>query len=155
MITKEQVTALVAAKIEDQPELFVVEISVRPGNVIEIILDGDQGVTIETCTEIHRHILREMDREVEDYSLEVSSPDLTKPLQVVRQYIKNIGRDIVIRKLDKSKHEGALIAADETGCTIEFEIKEQVPGKKTKQKRMTQENIPYSEMHDAKIAIRF
>ena len=155
MITKEQITALVSSKIADQPELFVVDINVRPGNVVEVILDGDAGVTIETCTEIHRHILREIDREVVDYSLEVSSPDLTKPLKVARQYIKNIGRDIVIRKLDKSKHVGTMIAADDAGCTIEFEIKEEVPGKKAKQKRIVQENIPYSEMHDAKIAIRF
>jgi ribosome maturation factor RimP len=101
MITREKVEHLIEEKIQGT-DMFIVEVSVRPGNVIDVTLDSDVGITIEACTEVHRHLLHEMDRDVEDYSLEVSSPDLMKPLKVTRQYMKNVGRDLAVKKLDVS-----------------------------------------------------
>jgi ribosome maturation factor RimP len=128
---------------------------VRPGNVIDVTLDSDAGITIEACTGVHRHLLHEMDREVEDYSLEVSSPDLTKPLMVLRQYIKNIGRDLAVKKADKSKIEGRLLAANEQEITLLTEQKEEVPGKKGKKLVEREITIPFTEMTEAKVMIRF
>ena len=135
--------------------MFIVDVTVRPGNVIDVTLDSDAGITIEACTEVHRHLLHEMDREVEDYSLEVSSPDLTKPLQVTRQYIKNIGRDLAVKKADKSKIEGRLIAANEQELTLLTEQKEEVPGRKGKKLVEREITIPFTEMTEAKVMIRF
>jgi ribosome maturation factor RimP len=104
---------------------------------------------------VHRHLLHEMDREVEDYSLEVSSPDLTKPLMVLRQYIKNIGRDLAVKKADKSKIEGQLIAANEQEITLLTQQKEEVPGKKGKKLVEREIIIPFTEMTEAKVMIRF
>jgi ribosome maturation factor RimP len=154
MITQETVTRLIEDKIAGS-DIFIVDVTVRPGNVIDVTLDGDSGVTIEACTDVHRHLLHEMDREVEDYSLEVSSPDLTKPLKVVRQYIKNVGRDLAVKKPDKTKIEGELIGATETGITLKTSQKEEVPGKKGKKLVEREINLEYAEIAEAKIMIRF
>lgn len=154
MITRESVTQLIEAKIA-KTDMFIVDVTVRPGNVIDVTLDSDAGITIEACTGVHRHLLHEMDREVEDYSLEVSSPDLTKPLMVLRQYIKNIGRDLAVKKADKSKIEGRLLAANEQEITLLTEQKEEVPGKKGKKLVEREITIPFTEMTEAKVMIRF
>ena len=154
MITRESVTQLIEAKIAET-DMFIVDVTVRPGNVIDVTLDSDAGITIEACTGVHRHLLHEMDREVEDYSLEVSSPDLTKPLMVLRQYIENIGRDLAVKKADKSKIEGRLLAANEQEITLLTEQKEEVPGKKGKKLVEREITIPFTEMTEAKVMIRF
>jgi ribosome maturation factor RimP len=154
MITRESVTKLIEQKIAET-DMFIVDVTVRPGNVIDVTLDSDAGITIEACTGVHRHLLHEMDREVEDYSLEVSSPDLTKPLMVLRQYIKNIGRDLAVKKADKSKIEGQLIAANEQEVTLLTQQKEEVPGKKGKKLVEREIIIPFTEMTEAKVMIRF
>jgi len=154
MITRESVTKLIEQKIAET-DMFIVDVTVRPGNVIDVTLDSDAGITIEACTGVHRHLLHEMDREVEDYSLEVSSPDLTKPLMVLRQYIKNIGRDLAVKKADKSKIEGRLLAANEQEITLLTEQKEEVPGKKGKKLVEREITIPFTEMTEAKVMIRF
>ena len=154
MITQERVTKLIEDKIAGN-DMFIVDVTVRPGNVIDVTLDSDSGLTIEACTEVHRHLLHEMDREVEDYSLEVSSPDLTKPLQVVRQYMKNVGRDLAVKKADKTKIEGELIGANETGIILKTAQKEEVPGKKGKKLVEREINLEYADIAEAKIMIRF
>ncbi len=154
MITQDTVTQLIENKIAGT-DMFIVEVNVRPGNVISVTLDSESGITIEACTEVHRHILHEMDREVEDYSLEVSSPDLSKPLQVFRQYQKNIGRDLGVKLKDKTKIEGELMTADESGITLKTEQKEEVPGKKGKKLVEREIVIAFADMAEAKVLIRF
>jgi ribosome maturation factor RimP len=154
MITKEQVTNLIEDKIAGT-DMFIVDVTVRPGNVIEVTMDGDQGINIEACTEIHRHLLHEMDREVEDYSLEVSSPDLMKPLKVLRQYIKNIGRNVMVKLNDKSKIEGTLQKANESGITLLTASKEVLPGEKKKTLVEKEITIPFTEISETKIVISF
>lgn len=127
----------------------------RPGNAIDVTMDGDNGVNIEACMDIHRHILHEMDRDVEDYSLEVSSPDLSKPLLVQRQYVKNIGRNVAIKKTDKTKLIGTLLSATNDSVTIATEVKEEVPGKKSKKLVEKEFEIPFSEIAETKIEISF
>ncbi len=154
MITRESVERLIEEKIEGT-DMFIVDVNVRPGNVIDVTLDSDSGITIEACTEVHRHLLHEMDREVEDYSLEVSSPDLSKPLKVTRQYMKNVGRDLAVKKHDKSKIEGELLAATESGITLKTAQKEEVPGKKGKKLVEREINLEYADIAETKIMIRF
>lgn len=154
MITKEQVTKLIEEKIAGS-DMFIVDVVVRPGNVIDVTMDGEPAITIEACTDIHRHILHEMDREVEDYSLEVSSPDLMKPLKVLRQYKKNIGRTVSVKLNDKSKVEGELRGADESGITLFTSAKEVIPGTKKKALVEKESLIPFTEIAETKIVISF
>lgn len=135
--------------------MFIVEVNLHPGNVIDVTIDGDSGVNIEACIEVHRHILHEMDREVEDYSLEVSSPDLMKPLKVLRQYVKNIGREVTVKKVDKSKFTGVLASANDQLIVLHTEQKEAIEGKKGKKLVARDIEIPFSEIAETIIEISF
>jgi ribosome maturation factor RimP len=154
VITKE----IVAQHIEERiagSDIFIVELVVRPGNGIEVTLDSDSGITIESCTEVHRYLLKQMDREVEDYSLVVGSPDLTKPLLVKRQYVKNIGRTLAVKSKSTDKFEGILKNVDDLGIVLQCRNKEEVPGKKTKQWVDREIPIAFDDIESAKIVIQF
>jgi ribosome maturation factor RimP len=126
MITKEQVTALVEEKIAGT-DLFIVEVNVKPGNKIEVFIDRDSGLALEDCLKVSRHVEGNLDREVEDYALDVSSPGVGRPLKLKRQYFKNIGRNVEIKLTDGSKIEGTLTAADDEKIIVHTRTKEEVP----------------------------
>jgi ribosome maturation factor RimP len=154
MITVEQIEKLVLEKIEGT-DLFLVEVKVRPGNAIEIALDADSGLTVEDCKKVSRHVESSFDREVEDFSLEVSSPGVGKPLLVNRQFKKNVGRTVKVKTLDLQKFEGELTSVDENGIEITYEEKELVPGKKTKQWVEKKQNISFNNLKETKVVVRF
>ena len=78
-----------------ETDLFVVDITVAPDNRIVVEIDNDEGVDIDRCTTLHHFIESRLDRDVEDYELEVGSAGITSPFKVVRQYQKNIGNEAV------------------------------------------------------------
>lgn len=155
MITKETVTNHIEEFIANSDDTFIVDVNVRPGNNIEVTMDCDDTFTIEACTALHHHLLKQMDREVEDYALTVSSPDLTKPLKVKRQYVKNIGREVVVKKTDKTKIEGVLTSVEEDNLSLKTMVKEEIPGKKKKELVEKNISIPFSEIDQTKIVIQF
>jgi len=83
-------------KILEPTDFFLVEASVKPGNRIVVYVDKLEGISIDECAEISRLVESNLDREVEDFELEISSPGLTQPFKVKQQYFKNIGKDIEI-----------------------------------------------------------
>ena len=105
MITIAQITDLVQPLTVDS-DLFIVSIHVNPGNAIEVLVDRDSGLSIDDCKKVSRAVEGALDREVEDFSLEVSSPGVGKPLVVKRQYFKNVGREVVIKTTEGQKIEG-------------------------------------------------
>ena len=107
MITKETVASFIAPLLEDS-DLFIVDIQVNPGNAIEVLVDKDSGLTIDDCKKVSRAVEGSLDREVEDFSLEVSSPGVGKPLLVKRQYFKNVGRNVAIKTIDGKKIDCSL-----------------------------------------------
>jgi ribosome maturation factor RimP len=154
MITKEQVAALVEEKIAGT-DLFIVEINVKPGNKIEVFIDRDSGLALEDCLKVSRHVEGNLDREVEDYSLDVSSPGVGRPLKLKRQYFKNIGRNVDIKLLDGSKLEGTLTAADEEKIVVHTRTKEEVEGKKGKKWVERDTEVPFDSISETKITISF
>ena len=90
----------------------MIELAFLAGNRIKLIVDGDNGVPIKECMRISRHVEHNLDREEEDFGLEVTSPDISHPLTVKRQYHKNINRVLKVKTEDKEL-EGTLINADE------------------------------------------
>ena len=154
MITKENITRLIEEKIAGS-DMFIVEVDVRPGNLVDVTMDADSGITIEACTEIHRHILKNIDRELIDYGLDVSSPDLSKPLKVKRQYVKNIGRSLNVKTLDNAKTEGLLTNVSDHGVALLTKNKEEVEGKKGKKWVERSIEIPFDQMKEAKVVISF
>jgi ribosome maturation factor RimP len=128
MITKERIEQLVGEKLTS--EMFIVEVNVGAGNAISVTVDSFSGLSIDKCVEISRHIEHNFDREVEDFSLEVSSPGLTQPYKVLNQYKKNIGQEVEVVTRDGEKLNGILNQAGENGFTVEAKIKTKVDGKK-------------------------
>ena len=129
MISKEVILRMVEEKLTDT--MFIVEVTVGLGNAISVIIDSDEGLSIDKCIEMSRHVEHQFDREVEDFSLEVSSPGLTQPFKVLRQYLKYLGKEVEILTSKGEKMAGILKAADEKCITVEIASNIKVDGKKT------------------------
>jgi ribosome maturation factor RimP len=154
MITEAQIRQLTEEKIQGT-DLFIVDISVKPGNRIEVLLDRDSGLTVDDCKRVSRHVEHALDRETEDFSLEVSSPGLGRPLKVRRQYLRNVGRLVKVETTEGKIVEGKLEEAGESGITVLTEARIEVPGKKTKQKVELPVRLSFDEIKETKIVISF
>jgi ribosome maturation factor RimP len=154
MITESIVRELIDAKNEGT-DRFIVSINIGSGNKISIEIDSDSGVTVSDCIDVSKGVDQNLDREVEDYSLDVASPGLTKPLKVFRQYVKNIGRDVKVTTKDDVTLEGELLAADENEIVVKTTVREKVEGKKGKQTVITDHVITFEKIKETYIVISF
>lgn len=164
MITKDLVRKLAEERIKDRDErLFIVDLSISSSNVIRLELDKTEGnVTIEDCVSVSRNVEHNLDREEVDFELHVSSAGLDKPLRVVPQYIKNVGRGLDVVLQSKVKISGTLVQADENGIVLERQEKQTIETttpsggvKKKKELVVMQDSIAYSDIKEAKIIISF
>lgn len=121
MISKEKVRKLVEERIEGT-DIFIVDIDIASGNNIRITLDADSGISIEKCMSVSRNVEHNLDRDTEDFSLEVSSFGLTSPFVVPRQYKKYIGRKVSVKTHDNKKVEGKLLSFDEQELVLELDL---------------------------------
>ncbi|NOU19108.1 MAG: ribosome assembly cofactor RimP [Bacteroidales bacterium] len=154
MITKEQIENLIKPKI-DEEDLFQVEVSVNSSNKISVFIDGDKGVTIDQCMALSRFIEQNLNRDEEDYELDVSSAGLDLPLKVQRQYIKNIGRSVAIILRNGQKLTGKLVNANDDGINLEVEKNVVLEGKKRKQQITEIMPLKYSDIKSTKIVVSF
>jgi ribosome maturation factor RimP len=117
------IEAMVVSVLEAEPTYFLVEMKIKPTANIQLFLDGDAGVTIEKCVQINRALYRKIEDAAlfneGDFSLEVSSAGLDKPLKLVRQFRKNVGRKVDVVLLDGTEKEGILLEVSEDGIVIE------------------------------------
>ncbi|MCH2215992.1 MAG: ribosome assembly cofactor RimP [Flavobacteriales bacterium] len=143
-----------AEKIEGT-DYYILEVDIKPGNNIKVELESLGPVSISDCVDISRQIEHNLDRDAEDFSLQVSSPGLDKPLRDHRQYIKNVGRNLKIQRTEGSELEGELIAANEEGIKVFTKRKERVPGKKKKITIEEEVELSYEKIRQAKIKINF
>ncbi len=122
MIEKQNIQALVEEFIKGTG-LFIVAVKVSSANRITVLADKNEGVTIEECAAIHRHIEMNLDRETEDFELQVSSPGLDLPFGVIEQYFKNVGRKVEVIENEGTKLTGILKNVTEGGFELETEVK--------------------------------
>lgn len=144
MITQQQVKNIIESKIKGT-DIFIVDLFVKPGNRIMVYLDSDSSLTIDDCVDISKHIEKNLDRDTEDFSLDVSSAGLSQPLKHIRQYTKNIGRYLNIVLNDGTKMHGKLQNVDDDGIILELK----------KKKEITEERINFDTIKKAKIEITF
>lgn len=160
MIPESKVRELVDARIEGS-KLFVVDVHVNPGNKINVTVDGMEGVSIEDCIDISRGVEQNLDREAEDFELEVSSAGLDAAFKVLQQYKKNIGREVKIYTKDGRKHEGVLSAVEEDKVSITYDEKVRIEGRKKRELVTRNEDYffvnenPELEIRDTKVIISF
>jgi len=153
MIAKAYIEKLVKEKLDD--EMFIVDISVSTNNRIHVFVDGFNGMTIEKCIEISRHVEHSLDRDAEDFALEVSSPGLTEGFKVREQFIKYTGRPIEVLSEEGEKLEGTLKVTDDEGFVLETSGREKVEGHKKKQLVVREHKFKYNEIKSAKAVISF
>ena len=154
MISVEKIKEIVDIKIAESTN-FIVDISVKPGNKIVVLLDNDKGVSISDCVAMSRHVEFSLDRETEDFELNVMSPGLTEPLKIIRQYQKYIGKEIDVVTKENKKLTGKLISVNEQWIQLESKTKEKIEGKKGKQIIINNINLTFSQIKETKIVISF
>ena len=118
MIEKEIVTQLAEEQLAFS-DCYLVDVTIKPGNLIVIEIDHDTAVGIDDCVALSRYIEERIDRDIEDYELEVGSAGIGTPFKIVRQYIKNVGNEVEVLLKSGIKLKGILMEADENGITIE------------------------------------
>ncbi|SDX78900.1 ribosome maturation factor RimP [Lutibacter oricola] len=152
---KQQVAKLVEEALEENKDLFLIELSFLAENKIYIEVDGDKGVPLNECIRISRAVENNLDREEEDFSLEVASPDVAKPLKVKRQYIKNLGRKLEVKLKDNSAFEADLKNVNETSIELEWKAREPKPIGKGKVTVVKNATILFEDILEAKVKIIF
>ncbi len=155
MNIEKRVTELVEEKIAEiaRPDLFLVDVKMHANGKLVILLDGDKGIGISECAAVSRYVGFKLEEEntIETaYNLEVSSPGIDMPLTLLRQYTKNMGRELAIKMADGSKKEGKLTALTEDAITIEEKIKE-----KGKKAGIIESVIPIDQITETKVLISF
>ncbi len=141
MIDKKLV-AEIAQKHLNGSDIYLVDVIVNPGNLIIIEIDKDNGVNIDDCVAMSRFIESQLDRDAEDFELEVGSASISQPFKILRQYQKNIGNNVEVLTKDGKKLYGILNNADESGIILTVE--KQVKPEGAKRKITIEEDLPFS-----------
>jgi len=153
MIDKIKIAALVNEKITD--DQFLVDVTVSSSNVIHVMVDSDNGISINQIVEISRYVESNLDREVEDFELSVFSAGLSEPFSLPRQYKKNTGTEIDVLLTNGNKLIGKLNIADDQGFDLEVTTKEKIEGSKKKELVTKVHHFEYSEIKEAKKILKF
>lgn len=153
MIDNFKLLEIIDTYLEGTP-FFLVELKVKTGNRIMVFIDGDHGVTIEDCVALSKYIESKLDRDVEDYSLEVSSAGADAPLKFKRQYPRHIGRTLRIKLKDNEEIKGELMATDEQGITVKTTEKATTPQGKSK-KVNVEKVLRFDDIVEARIELSF
>ena len=154
MTFKQQVETLLEQALAERPSLFLIDLTITDAMKIIVTLDGDNGVQLQDCIDVSRAIEHNLDREENDFSLEVASAGLSSSLKLVRQYKKNIGRTLKVKTGD-SQIEALLSDAKDDFITLSWTAREQKKvgkGKETVEKKL---ELPYSEIKEAIVTITF
>ena len=152
---KENIQKLLVEALSLQPDLFLIDLHIDDQLRVQVVLDGDNGVSLEQCIKVSRHIEHQLDREVHDFSLEVSSAGVTHPLKMVRQYKKNIGRKLAVHTIDNDNFKATLTQADDDQITLEWKAREPKPIGKGKHTVVKQLQVPYNQIEKATVQIQF
>jgi ribosome maturation factor RimP len=143
MIEKKTVCQIVDEWLEDK-EYFLVEVIISPDDKIVVEIDHKEGVWIEDCVELSRYIESRLNREDEDYELEVGSAGIGQPFKVLQQYVNHIGKEVEVLTEDGRKEHGILKSVD--GNDFVVTVKEKV--KADGAKRPTLTNVDKTFMMD-------
>lgn len=156
MINERKIRRLLEAKLSGT-DLFTTGVVMKPGNVIRIFLDSEKEVTIKDCVAISRFVESNIDKEAEDFDLQVSSAGADQPLSDIRQYRKNTGRGIKVTLHDDSVIEGRLSDVSKEGITVVPFAPKKGKSKKKERTEMTGESkmINYDSIKEAKVIISF
>lgn len=153
-MNRTKILNLTEQALQENASLFLVALDIDQNNKINIIVDGDKGVPLKECIRINRFIESQLDREEEDYALEVSSPDIAQPLKLIRQYNKNIGKTLKVTT-KTAKFEGKLTDVKTNSIVLAWKTREPKPIGKGKITVKKEAEIPFDEIEKTKVKIVF
>lgn len=151
---QERVQKLLEEAFEENNSLFLIFLNISDQNHILIVIDGDNGVSVNDCIAVSRKIEHDLDEDELDFSLEVTSAGVSEPLKFSRQYKKNIGRTLEVQT-NSNKFEGELKEVDEAGILLAWKAREPKPVGKGKVTVDKEANIAFDEIVKAKVVITF
>ncbi len=154
MIDKNVVTRIVEEWLEGK-DYFLVDVTVTPDDKIVVEIDHAEGVWIDDCVDLSRYIESKLNREEEDYELEVGSAGIGQPFKVLQQYIIHIGKEVEVLGKDGKKWTGVLTGANEENFTITVQVKVKPEG--AKRPKLVEQNVTfvYDEIKYTKYLISF
>ena len=154
MIDKQRVIELTQEWLADK-EYFMVDVTISKDDKITVEIDHADGVWIEDCADLSRHIESGLSRETEDYELEVGSAGLGQPFKVLQQYIIHIGKEVEVLSKAGKKFKGTLLRADEQEFVIAVSKKEKVEGNKRPRIVEEETTFGYGDVKYTKYIINF
>lgn len=154
MIKKQTIIDLIKTHFEGTDK-FIVDVKVLAGNKIEVYIDAPKHIVIADCVALSRYIESSLDREKEDFELQVSSPGATEGFKVVDQYKKYIGTKVEVKTTEGKKHEGVLLNADDKEFTIEETRREKKTIGKGNQTIVEKITLTYNQTKETKSVLPF
>ena len=154
MIKKQTIIDLIEAHFEGSDK-FIVDIKIRTGNIIEIFIDAPNHILIADCVELSRYVESNLDREKEDFDLQVSSPGLDQPFVVAKQYLKNLGNQVTVTKANDEVLNGELLKANDQEIFLREIKNEKNKISKKKEKIENTHQLLMSEIKETKLIISF
>ena len=154
MTFKDKVNGLLTQVLLDKPSVFLIDLTITDNFKIIVNIDGDNGVVLQDCIDISRAIENNLDREEQDFSLEVASVGVGSVLKMVRQYKKNVGRTLIV-KLATQTIEAELVEANDNFIILSWKAREPKKtgkGMETVQKR---QEINYTDIKEAIVTVTF
>ena len=121
MIDKVEILRLVREEL-DGTDKFLVDLYISKNNCINVSIDGDNGITIDDCIALSRYIESHLNRDEEDFELNVASAGLDSPLKLIRQYKKNVGRGLKVEITDGSIRQGELLEATDEKIVLRLDL---------------------------------
>jgi ribosome maturation factor RimP len=154
MTFKEKVNKLLAEALLDKPSLFLIDLTITDAFKVIVSLDDDNGVALQDCIDVSRAIEANLDREEQDFSLEVASVGVGSTLKLIRQYKKNVGRTLIVKTVNENL-EAELVEANDDFVILSWEAREPKKigkGKETVQKTL---QLPYGDIKEAIVTVTF
>ena len=154
MIEKNEVKRLAEAFLATT-ENYLVDVEMKPGNLIVVEIDNDEAVCVDDCAALNRYLEEQLGPEVDDYDLEVGSAGITSPFKILRQYQKNVGNEVEMLLKSGGKLHCVLKAATEEGVVVTVAKQVKPEGAKRKMTVMEDQSYPFEEIKYTKYEIRF
>ena len=154
VMLKDKVITLLNEALDQDKSLFLIDFTMGADNSINVVLDGDKGVSVQDCIKVSRAIEHNLDRDETDFSLTVTSSGATSPMVNPRQYKKNIGRKVKVQT-PEDVYEGDLTEANDQGIVVEWKAREPKPIGKGKTTVRKKKEILFSDIKEAKVILKY
>ena len=154
MIDAQQIRQWVESHLAEEGG-FLVDLTVSDGADIRVLVDAPEGMPIARCVAISPLIEGQLDRDVQDFALQVSTPGLDQPLKLRPQYDKNVGRSVAVQLHDGHKVEGLLTAVGDEGIVVEHKEKRRIEGRKAKEWVTDRHELGWDTIATTKVKISF